>query len=263
MFNFSLLVEIIMSSVSIRVAVVGDSFVANDFGTGSRHVPPDQRILHLFSLDEKVLKAGPPPVVDGFGVSGLSVRDDDRWERVIAPQLSKFRPDLVVVFCGGNDFYDKHGVDRNVSGRLLFRSCKEKMEWLLQSLLSTESEEAVPKRPQIRWAFLHPRRPNRWSPAKAWMTKALVFNEAAQHHHRDGRYRSISNHPCQFVPRKHMCYAVEKARGSPSDEPRDPADIEFLARDGVHPDPGKKCYRRVLFQPTRDVYLAFLAVRRS
>ena len=59
-----------------RVAAVGDSFVANDFGFGNpRHaVPKDKTMLHFFSTDDDILKAGPPPMVEGFRASGLRVR---------------------------------------------------------------------------------------------------------------------------------------------------------------------------------------------
>ena len=138
-----------------RVAVVGDSFVANDFGFGNpRHaVPKDKTMLHFFSTDDDVLKAGPPPMVQGFGASGLRVRGDSRWHDVTL-QLADFKPDRVIVFFGGNDFCGKDGASLGASGVDLFRSCQDRM---------SELQLSLPGRPQIRWAFLHPRLPRYWS----------------------------------------------------------------------------------------------------
>ena len=172
-----------------RVAVVGDSFVVNDFGLGKpRHaVPKDKSMRHLFSTDDDVLKAGPPPVVQGFGEPGLRVRGDRRWDGVTL-QLAGFKPDLVIFFCGGNDFCDIGGASLGVSGEDLFRSCQDKMKELQLSL---------PGRPQMRWALLHPRLPRYWSSDKVerWTAEAKAFNSAALEYHRDGKNRTHSGQP--------------------------------------------------------------------
>ena len=222
-----------------RVAVVGDSFVVNDFGLGKpRHaVPKNKNILHFFSTDEDVLKAGPPPMVQGFGASGLRVRGDPRWHDVTL-ELADFKPDLVIVFCGGNDFCGIDGASLGgVSGEDLFRSCQGKM---------SELQLSLPGLPQIRWALLHPRLPRYWSSdlIERWNAEAKAFNSAALEYHRDGKHRSHSGHPHQFVPRRQMCYAV----GGSTD---------FLAADGVHPDSSKASYRRILYVPTKSVFLTF------
>ena len=220
------------------MAIVGDSFVVNDFGLGKPRyaVPKDKSMLHLFATDDDILKAGPPPVVQGFGKPGLRVCGDPRWDGVTL-QLAGFKPDLVILFCGGNDFCDKDGVSLGVSGEGLFRSCQDKMKELQLSL---------PGRPQMRWALLHPRLPRSWSSdlVEKWTAKAKAFNSAALEYHRDGKHRSHSGQPHQFVPCKQMCYAV----GGSTD---------FLAADGVHPDSSKASYRRILYVPTKSVFLAF------
>ena len=128
-----------------KIAVLGHSFITRDDEQGRKS------LKQMFSSDPKLIRDELFPDVETFGKSGLTLkaRDQHRWIDATR-YIAMFRPDMVVVFAGGNNFSKRSGTPKSMSGAELFQKAKARMLRLRHQIsINQTSRHQTVKRPRV------------------------------------------------------------------------------------------------------------------